>query len=482
MSESAPASSPKPARSHRRIIGLIARCCSIAAVVVAVGMLALLAYVVINRDRYLIGLRGWGFYAVAPGTVLLICAVALRSSQTWRIRLMLPVLMGLAMLWVGELVLTFLPAANAVEQTRVERDRKVAKAEVKFDRRNKWEVVGELREQGIDATVPVAPKLVLQSDGGTLVSVLKDNGKPVLPLGGISKTLTVHSNESGKWVKYVSDRFGFNNPDALWDERRLDIALIGDSYVQGAGVGPDENLVASVRKHFPRTVGLGCNGNGPLTELATIKEYLSEHKPRVVLWVYYEGNDLRDMANERRSPLLRAYLENDETHELTTRQETLDKLMRDMLARPQAYQVAPPSKTWKTIKEIAALKQLRFRLRVDFAAPPDIEYFGKVLEDASRYVEQWGGQVVFVYLPQWDRYGGSVWNDAHREPVLAKAREVGLTVIDPHTLIAKMDEPLSLFPFGLHGHFNAKGCQIVADHIAQVIEPKLKKDDATTAP
>ena len=32
-----------------------------------------------------------------------------------------------------------------------------------------------------------------------------------LPLGGISKSITVHCNEIGEWSIYQSDKYGFNN-------------------------------------------------------------------------------------------------------------------------------------------------------------------------------------------------------------------------------------------------------------------------------
>ena len=39
-------------------------------------------------------------------------------------------------------------------------------------------------------------------------------------------------------------------------------------------------------------------------ELATLKEYGPTLKPKLVLWFYYEGNDLRDLDGwEKNSPL-----------------------------------------------------------------------------------------------------------------------------------------------------------------------------------
>ena len=63
----------------------------------------------------------------------------------------------------------------------------------------------ELKGKGIGAVPAVGPVDVLGLD------------EELLPMGGISKTINVGSNESGRWMTYPSDRYGFNNPDSEWD-------------------------------------------------------------------------------------------------------------------------------------------------------------------------------------------------------------------------------------------------------------------------
>jgi lysophospholipase L1-like esterase len=118
-------------------------------------------------------------------------------------------------------------------------------------------------------------------------------------------------NENGPWVTYRSDEYGFHNPTGIWQSAPLDIAALGDSYTHGHCVPSDKNFVALIRRRFPATLNLGVSGNGPLLELATLKEYLLPLKPKIVLWFYYEGNDLSDLQNERQSALLRRYLHDD---------------------------------------------------------------------------------------------------------------------------------------------------------------------------
>src|SRR5262249_37166437 len=139
-------------------------------------------------------------------------------------------------------------------------------------------------------------------------SAIALNGREVLPLGTVSRRATLLCNEGGQWIRYQSDRRGFNNPDDVWDSRALQIAALGDSFAHGYCVPSDRNFVALIRERYRATVNLGIAGSGPLMMLATLTELAAPQAPGIVLWFYYEGNDLTDLQTERKSPLLQRYL------------------------------------------------------------------------------------------------------------------------------------------------------------------------------
>ena len=122
-----------------------------------------------------------------------------------------------------------------------------------LDRRSLSEVISNLREQGEDAWPTVGPTALL------------DYGAPV-PLTGIANALSVYCNESGRWLVYKSDRYGFRNDDAKWD-LPVENIIVGDSFAQGAcvGRGPADLI--------PNSLSLGVAGVGPLIELAILEEY-----------------------------------------------------------------------------------------------------------------------------------------------------------------------------------------------------------------
>ncbi|MEZ4575980.1 MAG: hypothetical protein R2857_13865 [Vampirovibrionales bacterium] len=48
--------------------------------------------------------------------------------------------------------------------------------------------------------------------------------------GAFPDSRTLLCNENGFWVDYQSDRYGFRNPDTVWDQPTADVLLVGDSF------------------------------------------------------------------------------------------------------------------------------------------------------------------------------------------------------------------------------------------------------------
>ena len=158
----------------------------------------------------------------------------------------------------------------------------------KWDRRKKIEIYKDLKKKNDKITVAFRPS-----------SLLKKNIS-IIPLSGLSNLLTIYCNENGYYTIYKSDRYGFRNPDDEWDAKEIEYLLVGDSFTQGACVN-NPNDIGSVLRHLSNksVLNLGISGNGPLIEYATLREYLNKNVKKV-LWIYFEGNDLTDIDNEKK--------------------------------------------------------------------------------------------------------------------------------------------------------------------------------------
>ena len=193
--------------------------------------------------------------------------------------------------------------AELREKTTIEAAKELG---LHVDARTKLTVIADLRGKGIDAYPNFSPQALLSTKkhGNPKIVV----GAEFLPLAGISNKVSVACNESGEYMVYENDEHGFHNPTGLWNTGRVDIAAVGNSFVQGYCVSSEKNFVARIRNRYPSTLNLGTAGQGPLMMLATIKEYAQWVEPSVVLWFNDEVNSVDFLKGERLS-LVNAVLE-----------------------------------------------------------------------------------------------------------------------------------------------------------------------------
>jgi len=86
------------------------------------------------------------------------------------------------------------------------------------------------------------------------------------------------------------DRRGYHNATEL---DRADIVLIGDSYVEGSYVSDDQTVSSLLQARLVRPVAnLGVAGYGTAQELIALNRDAMPLQPRVVIWFFFEGNDL----------------------------------------------------------------------------------------------------------------------------------------------------------------------------------------------
>ena len=90
--------------------------------------------------------------------------------------------------------------------------------------------------------------------------------------------------------KFKSDRFGFRNPDHLWDEK-IDTVIIGDSFVEGMCVDYDQTLAGILNNKNIKTISLSNGGNSSIHYAALAKIYLSYLKPKNVILLFFENDN-----------------------------------------------------------------------------------------------------------------------------------------------------------------------------------------------
>jgi len=357
--------------------------------------------------------------------VLLAAALlaALALPRPRRVNLALALVSGVFALYVGELGL----AAQALTPRRLRE--KLALLE-------RYAAAGRPASPGVE---PVRFMWIRPADDPQWLEI---GGRPTLPLGGIARRLTVDCKEGGDWMVFETDEHGFNNPPGLWAEPPLDLAFLGDSFVHGSCVRAEETLVARVRARHPATLGLAMPGSGPLTMLATLREYLPALRPRTVLWCYYPGNDLLDLRRERGHPLLPAYLEAGHAQGLAAEQPALDRALQDFVDARLLPHVRHMASLRPDLVGALALREVRARAGLALAEPyalapteDELALFARVLREARATVSGWGGRLVFVYLPAWPEPARQLGEKEYARGKEETARRV-------RALVAEMGLPL----------------------------------------
>jgi len=455
---------------------------------------------------FLVTKHGWASHYIWVIAAAMGLFSTLRFSPSQKINTALVILSFGASVYTGELLLSLakssqldfaatqwltFPADFTEESTRG-RLKKNLNEKPTFDRRSRLEVVDDLRRQGHAAFPGVFPQALLHREAsGRLNSAvaLSIRGVDILPLGGIPNVLTVFCNESGEYVTYTSDEHGFRNPPGIWNSRRFDVVAVGDSFAQGYCVPWAESFLGIIRTHYANTVTIGMESNGPLIELASLKEYALAYQPRVVLWFYYEGNDLQDLEYERESPFLMQYFRTSFTQGLLVRRGEIEKALKEYVS--EARRKRGERVGWEqTIKLHHVREVLSARYYGSNRHSPDkicstimssssevtvgvVNMFRHVLIDAAKTVHGGGGQLYFVYLPAWARYGCPGTPNQDRERVLQIVDSLELPLIDLHPVFARQQDALALFPFRRYNHYNTEGHRLVAEEVLRVLKTRV---------
>jgi len=390
---------------------------------------------------------------------IVICFFVLRLRQDYKVNL---VITGLSILIGMSLIEIYLFHISGEHKQRMIQAQKM---EIPFDSRSILEVSQELHDQGIDAFPFFHPASIFSTND------LEVRGKKIIPLGGVSHKSTVLCNETGEWIIYQSDEHGFNNPTGLFEVKDIDIILVGDSFTHGTCVRQGEDIASQLRKMSGlQIINLGMGGNGPLLELASLKEYAEPLKPKHLLWIYYEENDLIDLMREQKSSFFLKYLDNKFSLNLINSQPEIDSILIEYRERTKN------KLTIVNYVKIVKFWYLRQRLGLTASAKPTpslVTDFVEVLKSAKSLTSSWNGQLYFVYLPAWHRYAQDVEHGTlfYRNQILSAVQSLDIPIIDIHDKVfSTHPDPMSLFPFRSYGHYTSEGYRLVA----QTIQASLK--------
>lgn len=346
------------------------------------------------------------------------------------------------------------------------------KENINYDLRTKFEAYKDLKKKIPNLVTLTVPK----------THVLLNAHNELLPLSGISKRVTLVCNENGYFSKFESDRFGFNNPDYEWDKEKIEFLLLGDSFTIGECVNRPHDFGSLLRKLSKKSVlNLGYSSNGPLIELAILKEYLIKDTTNVI-WFFYEGNDLQDLSDTYDSEHLNKYLyENDYKQFLTLKQMQIDELNFQVLKEFINYFEDKQKKSKRNnFLRFLRLDKTKKVIKDIFSEERPIQINDKVflklkeiIKEAENFSKKNGSNFYFVYLPSFQSFENETSNfhKIQKDKIVSILDELNIKLIDiKKELIKNNVDYRNIFPFGFSGHFNKNGYDIIANIISKSIK------------
>lgn len=349
----------------------------------------------------------------------------------------------------------------------------------RFDNRTEREVLRDLRQISPSVYQEFFPgAMLVQSDSSTGRSRIQIRGIEVLPLGGIANATIVSCNENGIYQIYDSDEHGFRNPKGIWGHGPIEVLAIGDSIAHDDCLPSDLAMMGQIRRQYPATLSLGAGGNGPLLELAAFHEYAAKLRPKVVLWLFCEYNDIPDdLDREVKSPLLMKYLNGGFDQHLIERQSDINRALQAFSEREyEKHRLTDETQAGVShqLLRFAELEELRLAWWRSRNRPkPHLDVFQQALTSVKEAISSWNGRLYLVYLPAFPRYrkipfeSQNIANyDQIHTQVIDMMSKLSIPVIDVFTAfqIPYRNGVKLVYPY-IRSHYTPEGYRIAAQTV-----------------
>lgn len=334
------------------------------------------------------------------------------------------------------------------------------------DFRSRYKVYNDLNNNS-DAVVEVIPSYYVYRRG------ISPNFKnEIFPLSGISNSLTIGCNESGFHRTYQSDKFGFNNPNNVW-QKNIDYLLIGDSFVHGACVNRPHDIASVISDNYNlNVVNLGYGGNGPLIELATLKEYYKKDTKNII-WFFFEANDFGDLYNELFNKLLSRYLSDDIfTQNLRNKQETINIISQNTINNEFKNQFINFLKLNRTRISLNKFYSLFISNNVPSFEKVDKKIFlefEKIIINAKMFADNKNSNFYFFIIPHYNRFESDRKQlgklDYNKKKIINFLKNNEIVYFDIYENLFKNYNREDIYTSTPQYHFNKKGYNLLGKYI-----------------
>ena len=378
------------------------------------------------------------------------------------------------------LTTVFLSKENTVINVSDKRETLAKKSGIKIDNRPYIKVFSELIK-----TNDLRHEFRLNISSLDVYKSILTNLK-LIPLKGPinSNSLGQYSNENGNYKIYKNDKYGFRNDNKIYDKKIVNL-IIGDSFAEGLPLEQSKNVSSILIDKFDlNTANYGVAGTSLISYYAVFKEYAKQIKPNNVIVFYYEGNDFL-MLNSEKNSFLSKYLKENFTQNLIKKNYEVNKSLKILENYTQnLYNVSTNQEFQKEKKlfnkermiDFLEIQNLRSILSIDLSAPDysmETNLFKKIIRNINEQTQEWGGELIFVYIPSWGRYNDNYkfeGNNAKyifnlKNSLINYLKKSSIKYIDLDKEFIKSNNPSKYYNFDFYGHFNDEGYMLLSELI-----------------
>lgn len=378
------------------------------------------------------------------------------------------------------LTTVFLSKENTVINVSDKRETLAKKSGIKIDNRPYIKVFSELIK-----TNDLRHEFRLNISSLDVYKSILTNLK-LIPLKGPinSNSLGQYSNENGNYKIYKNDKYGFRNDNKIYDKKIVNL-IIGDSFAEGLPLEQSKNVSSILIDKFDlNTANYGVAGTSLISYYAVFKEYAKQIKPNNVIVFYYEGNDFL-MLNSEKNSFLSKYLKENFTQNLIKKNYEVNKSLKILENYTQnLYNVSTNQEFQKEKKlfnkermiDFLEIQNLRSILNIDLSAPDysmETNLFKKIIRNINEQTQEWGGELIFVYIPSWGRYNDNYkfeGNNAKyifnlKNSLINYLKKSSIKYIDLDKEFIKSNNPSKYYNFDFYGHLNDEGYMLLSELI-----------------
>ena len=315
----------------------------------------------------------------------------------------------------------------------------------------------------------------------------KENNE-IIPFRGPINSFTVSCAEDLQYKLIKNDKYGFKNNNIIY-EKKIQNFLLGDSYAEGLCENNKNDIAGHLNEKKNYTINFGVTGTGPLISLAILREFGNYFKPKNVIYLYFEGNDLDELNYEKEDATLTNYLNNNFNQDYFNKYDNIKSFLikaeqeTEKIIYSKSKNIFSPNKKNKLdilkahLKDILEINNLRniFKYKIlkkqeEFY---DLNFLYKTVEKMNDDTKKWNGNYTFVYVPTWSRYFTKFTKyDAKidlKKEIINNLNSKNIKVLDLTDYFNEVDNIEQYYPLGFLGHFNSKGYK----KIAEIIEKSL---------